>query len=110
MEKRISSKQVLAVIGTVIAILLGYLIYVYMNDRINERTFFVIFSTDGGTRITGQSVKINELIEKPEDPKKEGYKFLYWSYLNEEYNFNKPVTSNMNLFAVWEKEEIKKEE
>jgi hypothetical protein len=107
MNKRISSKQALAVLLTVIIVILGYLAYVAINDKVENTFFYVVLDSDGGTRYEPLKVRINEPAEKPEDPEKEGYKFKYWSLDNKEYDFSTKVRGNIKLRAIWEKEEDK---
>ena len=99
---RISNKQVLAVIATVALIIVAFLIYIFINDKLNETTYFVTFDSNGGTRVTGQSVKINDCVEKPLNPVRAGYEFKYWTLYGEEYDFNTPVKSHLNLVAEWQ--------
>ncbi len=49
-------------------------------------------------------VKVNEngIIEKPTDPKKAGYLFLYWEFDGKEYDFSKPITNDIILVSKWE--------
>lgn len=48
------------------------------------------------------NVFMNETVSRPEDPIKDGYKFVGW-YLNDEiYDFNLPVEDNLTLIAKWE--------
>lgn len=107
MNKRISSKQALSVLLTVIIVILGYVVYTAMNEKVSNTFYYVVFETDGGTNIPTTTVKINEKAIKPEEPKKEGYKFKYWALNNMEYNFNAKVRSNITLVAVWEKDNKK---
>ena len=107
MNKRISPKQALAVLLTVIAIMVGYLAYTAINDKVENTFFYVLLDSDGGTRYEPLKVRINEPAEKPEDPIKEGYKFKYWSLDNGEYDFSTKVRGNIKLRAIWEKDEKK---
>lgn len=68
--------------------------------EINE--YVVTFNSNGGSSVDGHIVKYNTKVGKPDDPTKEGYKFLYWMYEGKKYNFNTLVTKNMELIAVWE--------
>lgn len=71
--------------------------------------YTVTFKTDSKTVFETQKVKKNSLAAKPEDPKKDGYKFVGW-YSDEEltkaYDFSQKVTKNITIFAKWEKEEV----
>lgn len=102
MNKRMSNKQGLAVIATVALIIVGFGIYIFIDDKLNETTYFITFDSNGGTRVTGQSVKINECVKKPLNPVRTGYEFEYWTLYGEEYDFSKPVKSHLNLVAKWQ--------
>lgn len=70
----------------------------------------VEFETDGGTAISNQIIKKEDKVAEPEIPTKEGYIFKGW-YLGEtEYNFDTPVTQNIEITAKWEKKPDKTEE
>ena len=63
----------------------------------------VEFVVDGSTYGDKQTIIENNLVQKPENPTKEGYRFKYWS-LEENgsaYNFGTPVTSSFYLYAVF---------
>ena len=69
----------------------------------------VTFNTDGGSPVPdAQTVAYNSTASEPsEDPKKEGYKFKYWSLDGTtEYDFFDKVIMNITLKAVWEKLEV----
>lgn len=72
-------------------------------------TYTVSFDTAGGTAIAGQTVIEGKTATKPADPTKDGYTFLGWysdSTLKTQYAFDTPVTTDLTLYAGWEKEEI----
>ncbi|MBQ4633908.1 MAG: InlB B-repeat-containing protein [Bacilli bacterium] len=96
-------KQKLLVVATVILILIGVGIYFVINDRLNNTVYFVSFDSNGGSKVNGQSVKINEYVQKPMNPVRAGYDFVYWMLYDEEYNFDTPVKNNLTLVAKWEK-------
>lgn len=48
-------------------------------------------------------VKDGETISKPEDPKKDGYRFIGWFVGDKEYDFSQPVTGNLTIEARFEK-------
>ena len=43
----------------------------------------------------------NDYLEEPTIPTKGGYTFSHWELNGEKYEFNKPVTSDMELVAIW---------
>ena len=63
------------------------------------------FDLDGGTLgIEAMDVKYGSKIENLLDPVKEGYIFVKWVSNGVDYDFTKPITSNITLVAIWEKE------
>ena len=70
----------------------------------------VTFNPEGGTPTPDtQTVKYQDKATEPETkPTKEDYTFKYWYYINDNneevrYNFDDPVTSNIELHAKWDK-------
>ena len=62
----------------------------------------VSFDTNGGSEIPSQQVKHGEKITKPDNPVKEGYDFVNWTYQGEEWSFlGHVVTEDMTLLANW---------
>lgn len=70
-----------------------------------EVSYEVVFSDQGNRTVV--TVKEGETVSKPSDPKRDGYIFQGWySTLtsDKKYDFTSVVTSNMTLYAKWEKE------
>ena len=61
----------------------------------------VVFDTDGGSLIQSVTLGAGQLLNKPTDPTKEGYEFLYWTLNGKEFNFETPITGDMTLVAKW---------
>ena len=61
--------------------------------------YTVTFDNDG--TLSTSSVKEGLVVSKPEDPVKDGYKFIGWYNGNEEYDFTKPVTEDITLTAKY---------
>ena len=78
-------------------------------QEVNEEIEMVTakFETDGGTTISNQIVEKGTKITKPVDPTKDGYIFKGWYHNEEEFNFDTPVTENIEIKAKWEKEQEK---
>ena len=80
----------------------------YANWILDTSTkYTVTFMLNDGTESVYKSVKVkeNETIEVPVSPTRDGYIFNAWYTniaLNEKFNFNTKVTSNLNLYAGWE--------
>lgn len=66
-------------------------------------TYVVNFNTDGANTIQNQIIGKDKTIFKPADPIKEGYKFIGWYSNGTLFDFNTPVTANLELVAKWEK-------
>ena len=66
-------------------------------------TYVVNFNTDGGNSVSNQIINKDGTITKPQDPVRNGYKFLGWYSNNALFDFNTPVTTNLELVAKWEK-------
>lgn len=72
----------------------------------SETTFTVTFDTQGGSEVAAQTVKYGDVVAKPDNPKREGYKFLNW-YEDKEavtiFDFSTEITSNWTIYAGWQK-------
>ncbi len=66
-----------------------------------ELSYTVKFNSNGGNKISDQIVKPGEKVSKPNDPTKNGYKFVEWLYNNRTYDFNTPVNSDIELTATY---------
>ncbi len=110
MKKLLNKKNIIVFSILTTSIIIFYLVYGSMNQKINETYFYVVFDTNGGSRIPVAKVKINEVATAPEPPTKKGYKFKYWTLDNKEYDFTTKVRNNITLFANWEAEEKEVEE
>lgn len=65
-------------------------------------TFTVKFDSAGGGEIPDKYVVLNDLIPPPNDPKRDGYIFMDWTYNGISWNFSTDkVTSDMTLVAQW---------
>ena len=72
---------------------------------VESKKYTITFDTNGGNVLPNQTVEEGNKVYKPSNPEKEGYIFKYWSFNGVEYDFNTNVTSNINLIAVYEKDE-----
>lgn len=88
-------------------------LYAQYQEELNEgdKTYTVTFWMNDGTNKKEQKViNIGDKVVKPSDPIREGYTFEGWYNKKEkgtQYDFSKEVTSNINLYAHWEKESNK---
>ena len=66
--------------------------------------YTVSFDTNGGSKLSKQTVSKNSAIKEPAAPEKEGYDFAGWytdKELKEKYDFSAKVTKNITLYAAW---------
>ncbi len=82
------------------------LLKLYKEEKPVEKYYTVQFNSNGGSNIASKKVLENTKVTKPENPTKEGYKFIEWQLNGKTYDFNKLVTEDIELVAVWEKKEI----
>ena len=74
---------------------------------VSPTTYTVRFESNGGSAVAAESVRGGTTATKPTDPSRQGYSFQGWytdqtSFKNS-YDFSKPVTSDMTLYAKWTK-------
>lgn len=64
----------------------------------------VIFDSNGGTAVdTQENVQYGTTATKPENPTREGYRFLGWFTKDgKAFDFSTPITKSMTLTAKWE--------
>lgn len=71
-----------------------------------DNLLVVTFNSNGGSAVATEKVGPNQLLTKPEDPTKEGYRFVDWyteDTFQNTFDFaNTPVTEDMTLYAQWE--------
>ena len=68
----------------------------------NNRSFTIVFDTNGGSLITNIEVKNGEAVKLPEAPNKEGYKFIGWVNENGKVITNgTKVDRDLTLKAEW---------
>ena len=72
--------------------------------KLTVESYVVVFNTDGAAEIENQVINKGDKVVKPEDPVKKGYIFLYWTYKDVEYDFEKPVTSDLALRAYYKRD------
>lgn len=81
-----------------------------LNFYYNKKQYNITFDSKGGTEVKDQTKIYGEKVDKPQNPTKEGYKFLYW-YEEKDgkkviYDFDTPVNSDKKLIAEWEENKI----
>lgn len=68
-----------------------------------KKNYKVTFLTEKDNVFVTKDVLENELVSKPENPKKDGYEFLEWQIDGKTYDFNSKVTGDLTLLAKWKK-------
>ena len=83
---------------------------VYANRRrssgsgIKAQEYTVLFNTNGGSKVTSQTVAENSALKEPTTPTKEGFIFGGWytdKELKNKYDFSAKVTGGFTLYAAW---------
>ena len=101
---KISVKALDVIIVACIAVIVLVFIYEMINPGLT-----VTFDSNGGTDVPRQEQEYGELLEKPEDPSREGYTFTGW-YKDPACDVRwdlatDTVESDMELYAGWQKNE-----
>lgn len=72
------------------------------------KKFKVTFNSNEGTKVAEQEIDKDGKATKPADPTRKGYTFKGWYTDNgvfvNKFDFTKPVTENVNLYAKWEED------
>ena len=74
--------------------------------KCTKNSYDVVFNSQGGSEVKGQSAKFDEKIEKPQEPTKAGYTFAGW-YKEEQcenpwdFETDKVPAHNVTLYAKW---------
>ena len=90
--------HLLSIILIIICIILLLIILFLLFNKKYE----VNFQSEGGTLVDTITVSPNKTIKRPQDPSREGYRFIGWYYNNEEFDFNTKIDKNIVLIARWE--------
>lgn len=75
----------------------------YAQWTINKYT--VTFDTNGGTMVNPVIAEHGKTVSKPADPTRTNYTFTGWYTAKtggEKFDFAKPITSNVTVFAQWQ--------
>ena len=89
-----------------IAVVISFVFLFSACELIKEpSTCTVTFVTNNGSNVASQKVTDGEKAVRPENPSKTGFGFAGW-YSDEactvEYDFDTPVTEDVNLFVKWD--------
>lgn len=73
-------------------------------EEIPEKvTYTVTFNTNGGSKVSNQTIEEGKKAKKPTNPTRNGYTFTGWTLNGKTYNFNTAVTKEITLTATWKK-------
>ena len=67
-------------------------------------SYTVKFETNGGSKVSSQSVSKNSTVKEPTAPTKDGFEFAGWysdKELKTKYDFSDKVTKSITLYAAW---------
>ena len=67
-------------------------------------SYTVTFNANGGSTVASQTVAVDSKVQRPADPKREGYTFDRWysdAALTSAYDFSTNVTATLTLYAKW---------
>ena len=64
-------------------------------------TVTVTFNSNGGSAVASQEVRVGYTANKPSNPTRSGYTFLYWILNGVEFDFSTPITGPTTLIAYW---------
>lgn len=74
-------------------------ITLYAKHELNVVT--ITYDLSGGYGLAIETIPKNTQISIPENPIKEGYKFLKWTLDGEEFNFDTKIDKDITLKAIW---------
>ena len=73
------------------------------GDQNNQTPIYLVsFDTDGGGQITSQEVEEGKKAQKPVNPSKTGFTFLYWMKNGLQFDFATAINENTTLVAKWQ--------
>ena len=73
-----------------------------LTAKYESNIITITYDLDGGTGLKETTIKKGETIKILEKPTKKDYKFLKWTLNDEEFSFDKEITENITLKAIWE--------
>ena len=79
----------------------------WKDDGTCKETYTVKFDSNGGTRVSSQTVEEGDRAYEPKDPTRSGYTFLGWYLNGRKFSFNTRIYEDVTLVAKWEREEVK---
>ena len=96
-------------VKTLDKIIIGLIVLILIVVALEMRNpgFTVTFDSKGGTDVPAQNQMYGEMLEVPEPPTREGYEFTGW-YVDASCDIlwnveERPIETDMTLYAGWEK-------
>src|SRR5690554_32337 len=85
--------------------------HITLHAKWREVIYYTVsFETNGGTTINDVTTKEDALLDKPNDPSKDGYVFVRWykdSELNTIFDFESDmVTQDITIYALWQEQTL----
>lgn len=96
---KISVKTLDKIIVAGIAIIVLVLLFGVLHSG-----YTISFDSNGGTDVPSQELRYGDLIDEPEPPTREGYRFEGWCVddaTNILWDFDTAVNDSMELYAKW---------
>ena len=79
-------------------------IYAKWKSNGTAESYIVTFDSNGGSKITSQTIETGKTATMPKNPTKSGYEFLGWfadDDFDKVYRFSTPVTEDITIYAKW---------
>jgi len=73
-------------------------------ERVSK--YVVTFDTKTNREELTQYIKHKDTVNKPKNPERDGYSFLYWASGDVEFDFNTVVSENIHLVAVYSSKQV----
>ena len=73
----------------------------WIEDK-NLKKYTVTFNSNGGSNVSSQTIIEGKIATKPNNPTRNGYRFIEWQLNGKTYNFNSKIIANITLKAVWQ--------
>lgn len=98
-----NKKVILIVAGVSLCLTVGL---AFVSNVFRPKTnsiYSITYMVDNKEYRVEANVENGTIIDEPEAPKKDGYKFIGWYVNDTKFDFSKPITQEIKLEAKWEK-------